>query len=484
MKIQDYDASSSQPARHVRDARDARVTLKMPRRAYRRAAIYRFLATAMVITACALPRTPSHAATAGDASAAPSPVTFAHDVAPLLYANCTTCHRPGEAAPFSLLTYEDAQKHAKQIVRVTSRRIMPPWKAEHGFGTFVGERRLADEQMAILQRWAELGCPEGNAAAAPKPPEFADGWELGPPDLILRMPEPFTLAATGRDVYRCFIIPVQIPAGKYLRAAEYRPGNRKIVHHAVLTSMRPEQAQKLLAAEPAGTGPGFSSGLAAPGDRLPGPLGIWAPGKPPLPTPEGYAMAWPGGSNMILQLHLHPDGKPEAEQSSVGFYFTDKRPVGRLEPVVLMNARVDIAPGLRDYKLTASTVLKFSARTVGIFPHMHLLGRTVRATATLPSGEVVPLLSIGDWDFNWQGYYLYAVPAELPIGTRLDAEWTFDNSAENPANPSQPPKRVVFGEQTTNEMGALVLDVIPTSPVPPRRPRGMDAVRETAQRAK
>ena len=275
------------------------------------------------------------------------------------------------------------------------------------------------------------------------------------------MPEPFTVPADGRDIYRCFVIPVKVPAGKYIRAAEYRPGNRRVVHHAVLSTLPTEMARQKLAAEGDDTGPGFHSGLAAPGCGMPGPLGIWAPGKDPLPLPEGYAMAWPEGSDLVLQLHLHPGGKAEPEQSSVGLYFTDQRPKGSVLPLVLMNKEVHLAPGDKDYHLTKSTTLKFDADVIGLFPHMHLLGRTVKATATLPDGTTKPLLSIGDWDFNWQGYYQYATPLRLPAGTRMDAEWTFDNSAENPRNPSTPPRPVKFGEQTTDEIGALVLNVIP-----------------------
>jgi hypothetical protein len=288
------------------------------------------------------------------------------------------------------------------------------------------------------------------------------GWQLGEPDQVVAMAEPYTLAAEGRDVYRCFIVPVQIPAGKYLRAVEFRPGNRKIVHHAVLSTLPREVAEKKLADEPPGNGPGFSSGLPAPGDRLAGPLGIWVPGKEVLPLPEGYAAAWPKGQVLIVQLHLHPDGKVEQERSSIGLYFTDKPPVGSVQAVVLFNKKVDIGPGEKDFTLKASQTLKFDAEVVGIFPHMHLLGRTVRLTATLPDGSTTPLLSIDDWDFNWQGYYQPASPTRLPAGTRVDCVWTFDNSADNLANPSHPPLRVRFGEQTTNEMGALVMDVIAT----------------------
>jgi mono/diheme cytochrome c family protein len=389
--------------------------------------------------------------------------TFGADIAPLVHSNCAVCHREGEAAPFSLLSYRDVKKHARQIVDITSRKVMPPWKPDAACGHFIGERRLSDGQIDLLKRWVDQGCAEGNPTAEPQPPNFTAGWQLGEPDMTVSMTDTYALAAEGRDVYRCFVIPVHIPPGKYLKAVEYRPQLRKIVHHAVLTTMSEKDAQKRLDAEPAGTGPGFSSGLAAPGDRLPGPLGIWVPGKDVLPLPEGYAYRWPRQQVLVLQLHLHPDGKMEQERSTVGFYFTDEKPRGAVQVVLLFNKEVNIAPGEKEFTLRASQTLKFDADVVGLFPHMHLLGRTVNLTATLPDGTMEPILSISDWDFNWQGYYQPTQRLHLPAGTRMDCVWTFDNSSQNPVNPSSPPKRVRFGEQTTDEMGALIMDVIVTS---------------------
>ena len=364
------------------------------------------------------------------------------------------------------MSFEQVKKHARQIADATGRRVMPPWKEQQEFGQFLGDRRISDEQIDLLRQWKDQGCPQGDPATTPQPPHFTQGWQLGTPDMIVRMSEAYELAADGRDVYRCFVIPMTVPAGRYIRAVEFRPENRRIVHHAVLTSLRPDEAQKKLAAEPPGTGPGFATGLAAPGERLPGPLGIWVPGKDPRPLPDGYAMHWNNDTPLVVQLHLHPSGKPEHEQSSVGLYLTNQRPRGQLRPVLLFNKEVHIAAGDPQYKLTQSFTLPRDVEVIGLFPHMHLLGRTVNTTATLPDGTTRPLLSIADWDFNWQGYYQYAQPLRLPAGTRLDAEWTFDNSAENPANPSNPPKPVKFGEQTTDEMGAVILDVIPGAAKP------------------
>jgi hypothetical protein len=389
--------------------------------------------------------------------------TFAHDVVPVVFDNCTTCHREGEAAPFSLVTYSDVKKHAKQIADVTARHVMPPWRAEPGHGDFIGEHRLTDDQIALFKVWLQEGCPEGDPNAAPAPPKFTSGWQLGEPDMIVKMPEPYELAAEGRDVYRCFVLPVQIPAGKYLRAVEYRPSNRRIVHHAVLTTLRHDIAIARLFM---GKGNSFSSGLVAPGERLAGSLGLWTPGYEPRPLPAGYAVEWPQSCDLVVQLHLHSSGKPEMEQSTIGLHFTDEKPHGRLKSLVMLYKDINIAPGNDHYSVNKTMTLKDDVDAYGVFPHMHLIGHTVDVVATLPDGSKRPLIKIDDWDFNWQNYYQYASPLHLKAGTRIDAHWTFDNSAENSANPSQPPQRVTFGEQTTNEMAALILDVIPRKSPP------------------
>jgi hypothetical protein len=400
-------------------------------------------------------------------------VTFNKHVAPLVYRRCATCHRPGEVAPFSLLTYRDVSKRARLIRTVTGERSMPPWKAEPGAGHFADERRLSDQEIATLARWVEAGTPEGDPADLPPPPRFAEGWQLGEPDVVLTMSEPYTLDAEGRDVYRCFVIPLKVPEGKSIRAIEYRAGNRRIVHHAVLSALPHETALKKLEE---GDGKSFASGLSPPGQLLPGQLAFWTPGIEPRPLPEGYAAVWPAGADLILQLHLHPSGKPESEQSLLGLHFSDEKPKGRLQLMILSNNKINIPPGEANYELTASRTLKQDAAVHGIFPHMHLIGRTVKVTATLPDGMTEPLISIGDWNFNWQHYFQYAEPLRLPAGTRLDAKFTYDNSESNPANPNRPPQPVTYGEQTGNEMGIVVLDLIPTGPPP--------AVSDAERRAK
>jgi hypothetical protein len=397
-------------------------------------------------------------------------VTFTKDVAPILFQRCAGCHRPGEVAPFSLLNYRDASKRAGLIAKLISSRKMPPWKAEPGTGHFADERRLTDDEIGLIRRWSETGATEGDPSDLPPPPRFTAGWQLGEPDMVLKMDQPYTLAPSGPDEYRCFVLPIQVPAGKYIRSIEYRPGNRKIVHHAVITSLPHQEAVSKLAE---GDGKSFLSGLAPPGRLLSGPLSIWTPGMEPHLLPEELASAWPEKTDLVLQLHLHPSGKTEVEQSSIGIHLTDQKPTASLKMIVLSNNKIDIPPGKPDYEIHASKTLNAETNLFGIFPHLHLIGRSIRADATLPDATKIPLISITDWDFNWQYYYQYSKPVHLPAGTRIDVSWTYDNSASNLANPSQPPRRVTFGEQTVDEMAFLVFDMIaisPTQPIPSNRP--------------
>ena len=403
----------------------------------------------------------------GHARTGPAPgskdVTFNKDVAPILFQRCAGCHRPGEVAPFPLLEYRDASKRAGLIAELTLNRKMPPWKPEPGAGHFADERRLTDEEISLIRRWSDGGAIEGNPADLPPAPKFTAGWQLGEPDMVIRMAEPYTLAGSGSDEYRCFVLPMQVPAGKYIRSIEYRPGNRKIVHHAVVTSLPHEEAVAKLAE---GDGESFLTGLAPPGRLLSGPLSIWTPGMEPHFLPGDLASSWPEKTDMVLQLHLHPSGKAESEQSTIGIHLTDQKPTAALKMAVFSNNKIDIPAGKADYEVRASKTLNAETVLFGIYPHLHLIGRSIRAEATLPDAAKVPLISISDWDFNWQYYYQYAEPVRLPAGTRIDVRWTYDNSASNPANPSSPPRRVTYGEQTTDEMAFLVFDLIAKGPSP------------------
>ncbi|HXX93471.1 MAG TPA: hypothetical protein VEN81_07540 [Planctomycetota bacterium] len=384
-------------------------------------------------------------------------VTFTRDIAPLVFQNCVSCHRPGEVAPFPLLSYEDVRKRSKTLLSVVSQRLMPPWKPEPGFGEFHDARRLSDDQIALFRRWVDAGTPEGEAALLPPLPKFSEGWQLGEPDLVVKMPKAFTVPAEGRDVFRCFVIPLNLEDDRSVSVVEFRPGNPKVVHHALFFLDTTGKARELEAKE---REPGYPS-VGGVGFLPSGGLGGWAPGAFPRPLPAGIARPLKKGSDLVLQLHLHPTGKPEVEQSTLGIHFS-KEPVQKFTfGLPIAWRRIDIAPGDKAYVARNSFTVPSDIDVIGVTPHAHYLCKEMKATATLPDGTVRGLIWIKDWDFNWQGQYLYKEAVHVPKGSRIAFEYTYDNSAENPRNPSSPPKRVTFGEQTTDEMAFLFLQIVP-----------------------
>jgi hypothetical protein len=390
--------------------------------------------------------------------ALPERVTFTKHVAPIVFANCAGCHRPGEVAPFPLLNYDDVKKRAGQIAQVTSDRFMPPWKSLEGHGRFIGERRLSAEQIALIRRWAESGAAEGNAVDLPPTPTFNDDWILGKPDIVLTMEEAFAVPADGADVYRNFVMKLEVPAGKYIKALEYRPSNRRVVHHALFASDSTGKARKEDQADPL---PGAAGSLNIPGRLFPGSMAAWAPGREARPLPEGISMPWNNKHDFVLQLHLHPSGKPEMEQSSVGLFLTDEAPRRSMVDVMMMDQKINIPPGETTYRTRDEVVIPVEMEVLALFPHMHLIGRDFKLTATPPQGEAFNLIWINDWDFNWQSLYQCEPAVKLPAGTKIVMEGVHDNSAANFRNPNQPPKQITFGEQTGNEMTAALVQLVP-----------------------
>ena len=273
--------------------------------------------------------------------------TFNHDIAPMLYENCAGCHRPGQVAPFSLLTYQDAAKRAALIASVTASRYMPPWKAEPGYGHFQNERRLSDAQLALIRDWASHGAPEGDPKQKPAPPEFASGWLAGKPDAVLTLPKPFEIPADGRDIFQCFVIPLDFAAERYVKTVEFHPGNAKVVHHALFFLDMSGEARRLAAASPASGYPCFGGPRIVPA----GGLGGWAPGAIPQPLPAGMGYVIEKGADLVIQLHYHPDGKPETDQSSIGLTFTEESTKG-LTNLTVGARRLDLAPGDAHYEVS------------------------------------------------------------------------------------------------------------------------------------
>jgi mono/diheme cytochrome c family protein len=382
-------------------------------------------------------------------------VTWTRDVAPIVYKNCTSCHRPGEVGPFPLLTWKDAAKRADFLASITAERRMPPWKPEPGFGSFHDERRLSDAEIKTLARWAETGTKEGDPKDLAPLPKFTDGWQLGEPDLVIKMPEPFTIPADGRDVFRCFVLPTNLPQDRSVAAVEFRPGNRTVVHHALYFLDTAGQARKKEEAP----GKGYTT-FGGVGIVPTGTLGGWAPGAFPRRLEGDLGRALPKGADVILQIHYHPSGKEEKDQSQLGIYFTKKPAEKVVTGIPMVNRKLYIPAGEDNFRLTTTFTTPVDVDVIGISPHMHLLGRDMKVTATTPDGKLVPLIHIPDWDFNWQGQYQYQKAIHLPKGTRFDLEAVYDNSAKNPRNPNSPPKVVTWGEQTTDEMCLCGIQVV------------------------
>ncbi len=386
--------------------------------------------------------------------------TYAEDVAPIVYQNCTTCHRSGEIAPFPLASYADVKKRAQQIVAVTDSRYMPPWKAEPGYGDFHGSRRLTDAQIATLKRWADAGAPAGKLASAPPVPHFPSGWQLGKPDLVLKMPKPFTIPADGPDLQECFVVPITIPQDEYVVAYEFRPSDPRVVHHALFyTDGSGVARQKQAKSEADGHTVGYAS-FGGPGFLPSSVLGAWVPGTTPLPLPDGIAKTLPQNSDLVIQTHFHPTGKVETEQSELGIYLAKTPPKKIVTGILEASFALNIPPGAKDYVARDSFTVPIDVEAISIQPHAHLLCKDMKVTATLPNGTVKPMIWIKDWDWNWQGAYQYAQPVHLPSGTRLDMVYTYDNSADNLHNPNNPPQSVHFGEQTKDEMALCGLEVV------------------------
>ncbi|HMC75826.1 MAG TPA: hypothetical protein VKH34_01795 [Vicinamibacterales bacterium] len=395
-------------------------------------------------------------------------VTFSEDVAPILYANCVSCHRPGEAAPFALITYQDVAKRGKLIAKVTQSRQMPPWHAAHGYGEFADERGLTDAQIATIRDWLAGGMPRGGAAKMPALPTFTEGWQLGTPDLVLEMPEPFAVPAGGPDIYRNFVLPTGLLEDKWVRAVEFRPGTRKVVHHSIFHYIRGGSAAKVVGTDGK---PGFGGGVPAgfvPAFAPAGELGLWAVGTTPRALPDGLAVSLPKGSDLVLQLHLHPTGKPEMERAKVGLYFASAPPARKIRELGVLGffgmlAGIDIPPGEKNFTVKGTLTLPADMQVLSVMAHAHYLGREFKATATLPDGSTRPMLWIQDWDFNWQDRYFYKQPVALPKGTRIDVTVSWDNSADNPRNPCNPPRRVQWGLQSTDEMGGVRFQMVTAS---------------------
>jgi hypothetical protein len=387
-------------------------------------------------------------------------ITFNRQVGSLLFAHCTTCHRSGAVAPFSLEHFEEARRHAAQIRVMVSLGEMPPWRPNRGFGHFRGELVLTPRERDLIVSWIDAGCPEGTRDEAPTAPQFAEGWQLGKPDLVLEVPEPFAIPADGPDIYQYFVLPTELADDGLVSAIEYRPGNPRVVHHA---SFRFDDAQQARALDAAFPGPGYQR-FGGWGFQTGGTLGGWALGVFPQRFPADFGRTLRAHSDFVLQTHYHPSGKPETDQASVGIYFAPRTATRQIGELIIANTQLRIPPGEPRFVHRTTYTLPVDTTLHSVLPHTHLLGRETKAIAKLPDGQHVPLIHISDWRFNWQGQYFFHQPLRMPSGTEIHFEVVFDNSDQNPLNPHLPARWVHWGEATSDEMAVCYFDVSTDTP--------------------
>ncbi len=401
--------------------------------------------------------------------------TYAADIAPLIYKNCSVCHRPGQSAPFSLLSYDDVKKRGEFIVKVTARRAMPPWHAltATGFEEFRDDRRLSDQELTMLKTWVEAGMPAGDMSKAPKAPTYESGWALGTPDLVLTLPNTINIPAEGADLYRNIVLPIDQADAKWITAIDFAPTARREVHHALFFTGAANMSSQIgdndllpgLNLGGGGRGGRRGGGSAAAATALDaawGGVGGWVPGITPKFFPDGIAQPFPAHSNLVVQLHLHPSGKPQQERGQLAIYFAKTPPARSLTavqvpPMFGYAAGIDIPAGESSYKIHDSYVLPVDVDAFGVRGHAHYLAREMKMVAKLPDGSTRGLLWINDWDFGWQDSYYYKTPFHLPKGTRIETDITYDNTPANPRQPNSPVKRVKWGRESFDEMGSMTL---------------------------
>jgi tetratricopeptide (TPR) repeat protein len=415
-----------------------------------------FLLLAWVLAGFSAPRSSLHGRS--------QRVEFSRDIAPIVFHSCAPCHHEGEAGPFPLVTYGDVKSHARQIADITRKRLMPPWLPAAEGPRFEEDSHLSDQQIALFQEWLADGLPEGNPAELPAAPKFDSSWQLGKPDLILKATAPFTIPASGSDVYWNFIFREPVNASRFIKAIEIHPGEKRLVHHANLLVDRSESARR--AEKSPGSGfAGMELQIESESFDPDGHFLFWKPGSAPIVEPPGMALRLDPGNDLVLNAHLQPSGKKESIQPTIGIYFTSQ-PATKF-PLLLQLANdraLDIPAGESNFQVSDQFTLPVDAQLLAIYPHAHYLCRDMLALARSPDGGEKILIHIPRWDLNWQAVFRLAQPELLPRGTTIMMRYRYDNSADNIANPNNPPQRVRGGNRAVDEMAHLWLQVLPATP--------------------
>ena len=418
-------------------------------------------------------------------------VTFSKDVAPIFFRSCAECHRPGEMAPFSVLSFKDVRPWARSIKEKVVTRQMPPWGADPHFGKFSNDKSLTQQEIDTIAAWVDGGVKEGNARDMPPAPTYADGWKIGKPDLILAMPEDYTLEAKGSDEYINFTLPTTFKEDRWVQAAEIHPGNKAVVHHVIAFVQTPEMAANARAMRTPeslaktifyedGTlirarldAPVYDDGCKAPngglargsGIELGLPLCFYTPGKDTDIFPAGTAKQIPAGSKIVIQMHYSKTtGKVERDRSSVGLIFAKEPPQRAMMSFGALNSYFKIPPGADNHEVTGCYTFNRDADIYTFLPHMHVRGKDMKYEVIYPDGRRETLLNVPRYDFNWQHMYRLEKPLFLPKGTKMIVTAHFDNSAKNRFNPD-PTKAVRFGDPTYDEMMIGYFDFVAKTPV-------------------
>ncbi len=381
-------------------------------------------------------------------AAASTTPTFTKDVAPVLYKNCVTCHRAGEIAPMSLITYEETKPWAKSIVEKVAKGQMPPWHSTQPRGTFLNDRRLTDAEKEALVKWASNGAPKGDAKDLPPVPKFPEGWEIGKPDVVLSMKDEYEVPASGTIAYQNFTIPTNFTEDKWVQAIEVRPGARSVVHHILVFCREPGVARS----QPyKSVVPKFPE--RAQGQRQEGPalIASTAPGTNASTFQPGTGLLIRAGSTVVFQIHYTASGTATKDRSSLAMIFAKEPPKLEMHNGAFTNPLLMLPAGADNQSVESAIEFTEDSHIWGLLPHTHLRGKSWEYKITYPDGRTENILSVPAYDFNWQTFYVFAKPLAVPKGTRIDAIAHYDNSPANKSNPD-PTKNVRWGPQTWEEM--------------------------------
>ena len=392
--------------------------------------------------------------------------TFSQDIAPLVYQHCTSCHRTGEVAPFPLTTYAEVVSHAQTIKYVTGTRYMPPWKPDPAYRHYLDENTLTNAEIQKIRDWVDNGAPQGNPALTPPVPTFPAGSQLGTPDLVLSMAHAFTHQGNGQDLYRIFVLPVNLPANRDIAAIEFRPGNKQIVHHAIIGLDTTQQAQALDAADP---GDGYTQFGGFGFNPVEVNWGAWVSGNKSRFFPAGMGKKLYRRASVLVQVHYGPSYTTQTDSSVVNIFYA-RQPVTRyvqtvpiISPVTLTNGPFVIPAGqVKTFR--AQFTVPVEVTLLSAAPHAHYVNKSWKVWAVKPNRDTLKLVKIDDWDFRWQGTYRFTSLQRIPPGTRLMADITYDNTAANPRNPNSPPRPMQWGESTLAEMLLTYFELVPYRP--------------------